>query len=497
MDDPWRELETLRMFLRKARDNFFSSPYHEHLFKDMTDRAEWLLHSIDRVRSESITNQALQELRRFLGDRPWTALIVPSGQDYQLDQWISEPEFLRFLVHIRPDDPGLILQLEEPPQRIFALTDVFPAFRTALADANNWPGILIWTPRGDSAFLPFGTRERHVIQERAHWIFSHLSTALGVDLGLLRQQYQREFSHAFVRSGKTLHIIQLSDLHIGSKEANRRMPRIQQVVRNLVEELAPSGDILPTITGDLVDSPNDRNFDAARAFLDFLSDIGSDDPVILLGNHDVRKDGILLESFKRAIRFPVAPRVRWASRYNVALICMNSVEGGSLARGRVGETQLIDLGNEIDRRKDSNEYSRVALLHHHPTPVDVPDWYVRPFYERILGGSFEKTDELEDAEGVMSFLRCRRVSAVLHGHKHIPRASISGEGPAVFGCGSSVGKVSTKDGGTYMSINIVSIEGSSGLVTGRLLAERVPGGGMTEEKRHEVVLRSGPRERTT
>ena len=77
---------------------------------------------------------------------------------------------------------------------------------------------------------------------------------------------------------------------------------------------------------------------------------------------------------------------------------------------------------------------------------------------------------------------------LVHGHKHIPRiAETPEEGIPIYGCGSSVGKVSTQDNTLYMSINIVTIDGETGQLSGRLLAERIPGGGLKEHKHHEVV----------
>lgn len=111
-------------------------------------------------------------------------------------------------------------------------------------------------------------------------------------------------------------------------------------------------------------------------------------------------------------------------------------------------------------------------------------------YERILGFTIDKTDELEDAAALLHFVKQRKLSAIMHGHKHIPRATKVGNDLVVFGCGSTVGKVSTTDGGTYMSLNIVSVNRRSRKLSGRLLAERIPGGGIVEQKRHEIMLRT-------
>src|SRR5262249_541593 len=139
------------------------------------------------------------------------------------------------LVGIRPSDPGLILQLENPPENTFTLNDIFPAFRTALANANQWPGVLVWTNSGDSEFFPVVPTPSQ-IKKQSGWLFSHLATAFGVDLELLKKQYCAEFPRA-VQQAKEVVIIHLSDIHIGSRQASTRLPRLQQLVRNLIAEV--------------------------------------------------------------------------------------------------------------------------------------------------------------------------------------------------------------------------------------------------------------------
>ena len=482
----WEERETLRIFLEKLRDNFYSTRPYIWEFRERLEHASDLLRraETDRVAAEHL----LREIRTFLADRPWSALIVPSGDDQQLDAHLTNERFLQFLVSVRPDDPGLILQLQDMPDGPFSLVNVFPAFKTALAESNSWPGLLIWRRAGDSVFLPFQTRMFNTIEKRARWVFSHLATSLGADLALLKRQYHQEFADAERPATQAMHFIQLSDLHMGSVEASRRIPRVQQLVRNLVAELESTGKVVPLISGDIMDTDDERHFDLARAFIDFLAGLGDAEPLLVLGNHDVRKSGLVLESFKRAIRLPTHSRVVWYDDSKVAIACVNSVTAGKLARGYVGEQQLLDMGNEIDRKNAWDEYSLIGLLHHHPVPVDVPDWYARPFYERILGSAFEKTDALEDADAFMQFAQGRRFAALLHGHKHIPRAHIHRD-IAIIGCGSSVGKVSTTDGNPYMSVNVVSVDHNRQHMTARIMGERIPGGGLVEQQRHEIVLR--------
>jgi 3',5'-cyclic AMP phosphodiesterase CpdA len=326
-----------------------------------------------------------------------------------------------------------------------------------------------------------------VIEERARFIVHHLSQGLGASLEDLQRRYLREVLLGGTAYNRT-HLLHLSDLHVGSKEASSRLPRVQQLIRNILVELKGQGDIIiPIVSGDLMDSPSEDLFDRVRPFLDFLNDLGTEAPVIVLGNHDVRQDGILSERLRQALQIPVT-RMKFFDDARLAIVGFNSVVSGRLARGFIGERQLIDVGNELDRLPA--DCTVVGVVHHHPTPVERPEWYLQPFYERVFGGKFDKTDELEDAENFVRYVEARSFAAILHGHKHIPRIDKTPKKKVpIYGCGSSVGKVQTKDGTTYISLNVVTIDQGANMISGRLLAERVAGAGLVEERRHEVIHR--------
>jgi hypothetical protein len=495
LDGPEEERETLRFFLQNLRSNYYSSPTFERTFRQRAERASALLdnleHGVQGERSSSLLRDMLLEFRSYFTRRNWTALLIPSGQSRPVDELLCSAGFLRELVNIRPEDPGLILQLEDAQSPMFPLTDVFPAFRTALAHTTEWPGVLLWMDRGDSVFLPL-PQELELTRSCSRWIFSHLAAVAGTDLELLASQYIHEFANQRVSNPPKLHVVQLSDLHVGCNEAYRRLPRVAHLIRKIVEELG-NDRIVIAVTGDLLDSPNERNFDGFRNFMEFLANLGTEGPILILGNHDVRNDGYLSESLRMAMRLPVTGgRVIWNNECRVGISCFSSVVSGHLARGFVGEQQMIDIGNEIERNRDWKSYAMLALIHHHPIPVNLPDWYVRPFYARILGTWFESTEELQDSDAFLKFVNDRNFTAVLHGHKHIPRVDFVGDRKLpIIGCGSTVGKVETVEGGTYMSINVITCDVARKRMCARLMAERIPGGGLNEEKCHELVMITG------
>ena len=164
--------ETLRSFLENIERNFYGSRHHR---EDLHYRRREALHDIDRRRPKS---RDMDFLREFFRDIPWVALIIPIGNDHETDRLLTDKKLIRELVDIRPGDPGLILQLENPPDKQLSLESVFPAFKIALSQATNWPGLLVWTPSRDAAFFPLTLNNQDIMRRRS-WIFSHLAMPYG------------------------------------------------------------------------------------------------------------------------------------------------------------------------------------------------------------------------------------------------------------------------------------------------------------------------------
>lgn len=481
LDNRYEEEETLRRFVESFEDNFFASRYESNLLKR-------------RLREITINNRggsgiALMALRDHFQGTPWVALLLPSGTDEISDEMLTDRNLLKELVTINPDSDGVILQLDEIPQEAIELDYVFPAFKVALEQVTKWPGLLVWTPSGDAAFFEL-SKDVVKIRERLRWLLSRLYRNIAQpDLRDIQEQYSIQMLMSPIQSG-SLRILHLSDLHLGSDVARRRLGRVQTIIRSVVRELNEDGPIVPVITGDLMDSPSEENLGDVRAFMDFLTGLGIEKPLVVLGNHDVREDGWLGEKFRQAVNISTTP-VIWMDNYQVGFACFNSVNGGRMARGWLGEQELAYVGNALDKEQEkASKFTIIGLIHHHPIAVVKPGWYRSSWYERFLGTAFEKTEVLEDAKLFLEWLKAREVKAVLHGHKHIPRFDKHGE-IAVIGCGSTVGKVDTKERGhTFMSLNVLTVDNSQNLIGCRLRAERIPGAGLEAVESHELVLKS-------
>jgi hypothetical protein len=487
------ERDSLELFLRRLPDRFFSSKGNEQSVRRLAEEA---LHQLDNVPyGQAIPIGLLKNLQRLLSNYPWIGMIVPSLENNELDHYLSSPEFLRALVYEENwPDSGLVLQPEDMDDGPKALLDVFPPFQTALNEVTRWPGMLFWTPNRDSIFLPFPEKTKRAAREYAGWALSNLKLSRLRGLTPFKNAYIKQFPGAQQNAASITTLLHISDLHIGSAEAAVSLPRLQQLLRNMIAELPKGQKAVTVISGDLIDSPKESHYDSARQFMDVVRNLTAELPVLVWGNHDVRNDGYLSEDFRSAIRIPV-DRIRWMDDRQLGLVGFNSVVGGKLARGQIGRRQLSDIGNDIDIKRNWADYTLVGVVHHHPMPVDQPSWYAPPFYERVFGRFFDRAEELEDAPEFNDFLGGRRFAAVLHGHKHIPRIAEIG-GPqqignphriAVFGCGSSVGKVPTKDNKIFLSVNRIDINHRTSSISCRLMVERTLGAGMEEWEKHELL----------
>lgn len=485
LEDSFEEDETLREFLQSFHNDFYPSPANVPYFRNLLDEA---LMRLDF--NPAKPRLALSIVQDYFRAVPWIALLIPSQQD----SWLSDEHLLRRIVGLRPEEPGVVLQLKAM-QSNTRLDHVFPAFKIALAESTKWPGVLIWTPSKDAIFLPVRS------EEETFWIFQQLARFPSIpDIAYLRRAYYSQFGYHKAAS-KPLQIVHLSDIHLGSKHANQKIGRIKALLARTFEELEDSGPILPLITGDLMDTPNEDNLLKVKDFLDFLTDKSSAEPTVVLGNHDMREDGYLRSLPSWAIDIPVS-RMVWHEETGVGICCFNSARGGALARGKIGTTEFDQMGTSLDKfSKRANEYTLLAALHHHPIPLSKPSWYQESWYERLLGSKFEPTGILEDSEVFLRWCDLRRVKAILHGHKHIPRCDTHRpvcnhphpcdrhECIAVIGCGSTVGKINTQDAHeTFMSINIVTVDSQNRRLNCRLLAERIPGGGLESTETHEILF---------
>ena len=328
------------------------------------------------------------------------SILLP-GFDYKnkINELLTREDTLERIIEIHPGDSALILQFEEQfDEEDKAILNVFPKFDKALYQIDSWPGVFLWD-NVDSIFLPITSeQELHEIYRIIHYEENYFS--------FLRNRYKKR-----KKQRKYAYILHMSDLHFGHKIADRRKLRVVRLLENELENIEDHATVVPVVTGDLMDSPSSKNRQSYRQFSELLRSKGFENPVHILGNHDVDTSGILklLTNQKKIISsLSSNSRIDIFEELKLALIKFDSNTGGSLAQGRIGEDQLIEVGNEIDAMSDKDKYTFIALLHHHPLKIENPSWYAREWYESFLGTkNFEKTMKLIDSELFLKWIQQR------------------------------------------------------------------------------------------
>ena len=253
----------------------------------------------------------------------------------------------------------------------------------------------------------------------------------------------------------------MSDLHFGNQIAEQRQMRVIRILEEYISKLEDGAFFIPIISGDIMDSPNYRNEHKYNQFKELLGYNGLNNPVCVLGNHDVDIKGIL--SFLRRQKAVISSiqknsRIQMFEELKLAIIKIDSTVGGNLAQGKIGMDQLIQIGNEMDAIVDKGTYTFIALLHHHPKSIDEPDWYAKEWYEALFGSMYEKTMKLLDADLFLEWMHQRGIKYVLHGHKHIPYVQQHNE-ITIVGAGSTTGSVKCKEKDkTCLSFNLIKYD---------------------------------------
>ena len=483
------EKKMLKLFLTKLIEGSFSS-LHES--KQVLDSMKILLERLNSNTNDvHVFEDCYEKIRQYLGKKQWIAVIIPSGNDQSVDNTLCDSELLGYLVKTRSNNRGLVLHLEQAPPALWSLLDVHGVMETALNKATTWPGVLIWSPGGNSIFLPVNSVDSLEIdvEARLQWIFSKLFSDFIFDLGRLKLEYSSEFPEAFENEDKTVHIIHLSDLNIGNDESCFRMSGIQSLIRSLVDELGQASKILPVITGNFMDNPSEKHINKVANFWEFLTGMGIEEPLLVFGNNDVRHDGNINDTYRNVVTF-LNNRVTWHQEEKIAMISVNTVMHGNHEQGYVGKEQLAAIEYEIKRKQDSRQFKFVLLMHHLPVSHENIDPAVQSFYDKTASQPFATAKVIKDIDLLNEFIKKYSVSVLLHGHQHIPLITQTINNETVVGCGRTVGSKSQFDGNVYFSINIISINCFSHIISSRLLAIRQPEVGFVEPKRHEVIFRS-------
>ena len=344
--------------------------------------------------------------------------------------------------------------------------DALPAFSAAIAQKGCWPGILFWSQRGAAAFL----REGAAIEAAQQFARS-----------IPKQDAELERAITRLADRPARRILHLSDLHFGSKHASLNAEYVEAELADVARD---AGRVV--ITGDLLETPSDDPASHFRRFAGSLYRASKKQVIVVPGNHDQRWHGNAVgrvgQDLLQLAQLSWSPHVVDDDLQTVFL-CFNSSLTGSLARGSTGDQQstrvAADHRNAMSTRKDLghpiSEYLTVAVIHHHPFTFETTPatWYQRALASMRLSGG-EATLKMDDADAFVEWCARWRVSAILHGHKHVPRyesrvvipEAVAPQEVTAIGCGSTLGAE-----GSPLSYCLLSWEPSTGRLVRQLLRE--------------------------
>jgi len=135
--DPNLVRDTLLAFLGNLIDGMY---FHERSNSKTIDKAVQMRDAI-RARPRRPLRRYCHGSTRYLFEKGWTAVLIPSGfrESLSADRLLTSKYFLSKLSRTIKTEPHLILQLNEAPQKDFAITDIYPPFHSALSKSTRWP----------------------------------------------------------------------------------------------------------------------------------------------------------------------------------------------------------------------------------------------------------------------------------------------------------------------------------------------------------------------
>ncbi|OGW75025.1 MAG: hypothetical protein A3J72_08540 [Nitrospirae bacterium RIFCSPHIGHO2_02_FULL_40_19] len=217
-------------------------------------------------------------------------------------------------------------------------------------------------------------------------------------------------------------ILHLSDLHIGkSKEEDNNFDLIVKYILDKGNNDWLQNKPLIIITGDIVDDGEERQFKAARDYLNKLHGAGFTLRIIP-GNHDYGENGNAAKienfvTFKKyfgyfhEMKFPFREKEFINGHSFVGLNSMAEYTEVNFAKGKLGAAQIEETCAFLNGLTDRHEKQKVIVyLHHHPFLF--PD-------EGVLKKIGENVGlRLEDGSHFMKEIKNQRVDILLFGHEH-------------------------------------------------------------------------------
>ncbi len=415
----------------------------------------------DRVPDEAITTE-LAVLSDLLGDYNLFGLAVGSWTD-------DEPlrAFTTYAAISSGKDALFLVPMGWSPAQSVQLLDPFPAVALAAERSSDWPGIAFWSRSGTAAFTPL---------REAEDLYAELRPVLSSpkEIDRILEKWRRRSERA--------NILQLSDLHFGNEWAQEKEPYVSTHLHSIAGSI---GRVV--ITGDLFNEPQPEEARAFHSFRTALERERGDEAVVIPGNHDQKWLGNLRKDLREI------EKVEWSSivvddKTHCIFFCFDSSRDADWARGKITTEQRIRVATQFDKllasRPEMRDYLRVALIHHHPFSFETQkERFVSRFFETI-GITDEYFLRMDDADSFLAWCAGRKISLILHGHKHVPRyreeqiqrADGNRQLITTVGCGTSLGAE-----GRPLSYNVVAWDSQRRRWSVSFFADLGDGSGFNQE----------------
>ena len=315
IEDPYLVRDTLLVFLGNLIDGMY---FHEESNAKIIETAVRMRDAV-RARLHHRYDDIVMDLRDLFSKKKWTAVLIPSGfpESLSADQLLTSKYFLSKLSRTIKAEPHLILQLNEAPQKDFAITDIYPPFHSALSKSTRWPGILLWRRSDEPLFFPLPSENP---EDAIRWIFSRVDDLPETPGDLLTHRYLDAFPSCGIDAASRLTLVHLSDTHIGSKISIERIVRVKDLLKEYVNENRGDSSVRFLLSGDVMQTPDEGNVICANDFHDYLKDLlpCGHDPIFVLGNHDLRKKGVLRN---RTASSSLVPAIQFENRMDSGAPC--------------------------------------------------------------------------------------------------------------------------------------------------------------------------------
>lgn len=337
------------------------------------------------------------------------------------------------------DDPNvMVINIKtRMTENYLTFPDPFPGFMEALVNVDKWPGALVFT-EGKHVFYPMRVKEDIAKLDA----FIHSSYLWDVNR-----------THAS-------YYLHISDVHLGPEHKEKHLMILYHSLNQLMDYLHSDHKLKTVITGDLMNSPSKKNMYVANDFMTGLKKRYHTDVTFVLGNHDMIVNGLNLAGGQKSkvIAYLLGEKLKILEDDKVILLKIDSNSEGSLARGKIGERQLREIDDELSTVDHLEDYTLVALLHHHVFRCTKPDFLKISVKEKfVLGKLLDTSKALVDNDQFFTWLKRRKIKYVLHGHKHVP-FFMKRDGVYIISAGSATGGGLVEDNSRYLSYNLLKYD---------------------------------------